>query len=222
MPERRQVGAPRLAHREERAGLRVLQAEAQEILGPVGRQDGDIALRHARPYARRLAGVFAAPDARARLGGGQAGEGRGVPVRHRAPYFNAFVIGIDQIAGLVFRRVDDRDLGRVAELVERLAGDVAVLHGEEARLVPLAVRPVAEISQDGVKFVAVEPLGDLVLIEALRARDALGQDLGIGIGRGRGVVAQGSTPSPGAWAWYFFSMSSTPGNISGFSGSQFS
>ena len=75
--------------REERARLRVAQAEAQKIVGPVGRQDGDIALHHARPDARRLAGMLAAPDARARLGGSGGGTRRrcAIPLIHGCPHF---------------------------------------------------------------------------------------------------------------------------------------
>ncbi len=79
--ERRQIGAAGLAHGQERARLRVADAEAQEVVGPVRRQDGDVALRHAGAGARGLAGIVAAANFLARLVRRQACE--------RAHCFNA-------------------------------------------------------------------------------------------------------------------------------------
>lgn len=80
--EFRQVRIAGLGHADQRAGLGVAQAEAEEVGGEVGGEDRDIALRHARGLACGVASVLAAADflaKRLRLGerrGGGFSHGR--------------------------------------------------------------------------------------------------------------------------------------------------
>jgi hypothetical protein len=65
--EHRQRGVARLRDAEQRAGLGIELAEAQEVAGELARQDGDVALhmrgRHAARRAAPLAGADARPGA---------------------------------------------------------------------------------------------------------------------------------------------------------------
>src|SRR3984957_13896817 len=63
-----------------------------------------------------------------------------------ASLFERFSVRIDEIAALVFRRVDDRHVRRVGELVERLARDAAILHDDHAALGPFAVLAEGDVA----------------------------------------------------------------------------
>jgi hypothetical protein len=67
-----EIRVARLRDREDRAGLRVRTAEAQEIGRPVARQDRDIALHNSGRTAGGLGPPLAAADAAADLAGALA------------------------------------------------------------------------------------------------------------------------------------------------------
>src|SRR5690349_6810878 len=66
LAQRRQLGTAGTAHGEDRAWLRILQAEADEIVGPIRRHDSNVALHLARRKPARMPLMLAAADARPR------------------------------------------------------------------------------------------------------------------------------------------------------------
>src|SRR5581483_10562762 len=82
-------------------------------------------------------------------------------------------VGIDQLAGGVFRRPQDGLAAVVSPLVEAVALDAVVLHLEHPRLGPFAVGAVFDLALDGLERVAADIVGELVLVEALGPLDRL-------------------------------------------------
>src|SRR5216110_2002971 len=71
------------------------------------------------------------------------------------------------LARLVLRRIEHHLLARLAPLLEVLVGDAAELDHQHARLRPFAVLVVADRADDGLHRVAVQVLGELLVLEAL-------------------------------------------------------
>src|SRR3984893_17892186 len=78
-------------------------------------------------------------------------------------YLFRLLLRVDLVAGLEFCRCEHGLLAHAAPGLEAGAFlDVVVLHLEEARLCPLAVRAVAPASHDGFELVLAEIVRDLV------------------------------------------------------------
>src|SRR6185436_6419412 len=83
------------------------------------------------------------------------------------------LVGIDQFAGLVFRR---REHGLVVHALPGLAlFDAVVLHLHHAGLGPLAARAVGPVAHDGLEGVLAVVIRNLVVLDALGAGDRLAQ-----------------------------------------------
>src|SRR6267142_5379456 len=96
----------------------------------------------------------------------------------------------DQLAGLVVVRVDHHLLARLAELLDVLVHHAAELRLHHAWLRPLAVLVPADRADDGLDLVAVQPRGELLLVERLGGADRLLEDLADGVIEGRQVKAE--------------------------------
>src|SRR5215468_8258062 len=78
------------------------------------------------------------------------------------------LVRVDHVAGLVFRRCEHGLIAHAAPGLEAGALlDVVILHLEEARLCPLAVRAVSPAAHDGFELVLAEIVRDLVVNGAL-------------------------------------------------------
>src|SRR6516225_6192379 len=82
-------------------------------------------------------------------------------------------IGFDDLAGAKFRWFEDRLRSGVAELLEVGALDVLELHLQYARLRPFTVLPIRDLADDRVERMAAYVIGELGLVEALRAFDRI-------------------------------------------------
>src|SRR5579864_595350 len=100
-------------------------------------------------------------------------------------------IRINQIAGLVGGRPQDRLFARILELHDIVAaGDMLELRVDDARLRPFAIGAEAYFADDGRDWMAVDIVGDLRRIEALRSLDPGSEDLRGRIRRGRISIAE--------------------------------
>src|SRR5437762_7227872 len=75
-------------------------------------------------------------------------------------------IGVGHLAGGIFVRPQDCLLGVGFPLIEIAALHIVELHLQNARLLPLAVRPESRIADGCLRGVSVQPVGALVLTEA--------------------------------------------------------
>src|SRR5690242_10243657 len=75
-------------------------------------------------------------------------------------------IGVLELARAQLRRIDDDRLAGRLELVDVAAADPAILHEDEARLLPLAVVGEFDLADDGVEGRGVDVLADPLLVEA--------------------------------------------------------
>src|SRR5262245_1017925 len=98
------------------------------------------------------------------------------------------LVRIDHLARFVLRR-RYHDLGRdVPELADVIALDVLELHLEHAGLRPFALGPEPHLADQRVERGLADVIGELVVVEAIRGRYRLLQDLKFGIAPGRDVV----------------------------------
>src|SRR5579863_3001715 len=96
-------------------------------------------------------GVFAAPPTARQQSGGLRPRRRPPAKWSSMMLFLRRAVGILELAGLQLRRVDDDRLAGLLELVDVVAGDAAVLHEDEARLLPFAVVGEFHVADDGVE-----------------------------------------------------------------------
>src|SRR5215471_16696688 len=99
-------------------------------------------------------------------------------------------VGIDRLAGGVFLRPQDRLLLVGLPLLQVAALDVVELDLQHARFFPLAVGTEGNVADDRLDRVLAQPIGKLVLIEALRRLDRSLQYLHVGICERRQVIAE--------------------------------
>ena len=86
----------------------------------------------------------------------------------RAPaLLPGFFEGLDQIAGLERRRLQDDLPTGLAELLDVLVDDAAELNHHDARRRPLAVLAVADRPHDGLQLVLAQVVGQHFVVEAL-------------------------------------------------------
>src|SRR4029077_13771054 len=76
-------------------------------------------------------------------------------------------VGVDRLASGVFVRPEDRLLGVGPPLLQIAALDVMVLDRQDARLRPFAIGAVFDVADYRRDRVCVQPVGELVLVEAL-------------------------------------------------------
>src|SRR5713101_1594547 len=86
-------------------------------------------------------------------------------------------VRIDDVAGLVLRRPQDDLPAAIAKLLEIVGRNVLELCEEQARFGPLAVAAERNVSDDRLETMAADVLGPLVIVEAVRLLDRLGQYL---------------------------------------------
>src|SRR5688572_19146608 len=91
---------------------------------------------------------------------------------------------IDDLAGLVLVRRQDRLGVHALELVQGAALDAVILHLHHPGLGPFAVGAVFDVAHDGLHGVLAQEGGDVVVLDALGALDAPLQHLEIGIAPG--------------------------------------
>src|SRR5580704_11292865 len=99
-------------------------------------------------------------------------------------------IGQDGVAGLVFVGPDHRLALAVAEIIDAGAGDVLELDGQDARFSPLALVAEGDVADHGLESVGADVVGDLVLVEALRALDRVAPDLEVRVRPRDEVIAE--------------------------------
>src|SRR5438045_9096741 len=97
-------------------------------------------------------------------------------------------IGVGHRAGGILVRPQDCLLGVGFPLIEIAALHIVELHLQNARLLPLAVRPECKIADDCLDRVFAQPVSELVLIEALRPLDRRLAPLQIGVGERRQII----------------------------------
>src|SRR5947207_15527311 len=95
-----------------------------------------------------------------------------------------------QLAVLVLRGIEDHLAMAGQILLEPVTLHVLELHEQHARVLPLAEFVEANLAHDGVESIAVDVLGQRVVIEALGRRDRLFEHLHGGIGEGRLIEAE--------------------------------
>src|SRR2546430_14229546 len=86
--------------------------------------------------------------------------------------FLCAAIGVGRLAGGIFVRPQDCLLGVGLPLIEIAALHIVELHLQNARLLPLAVRPECKIADDCLDGVFAQPVGELVLIVAVLPLDS--------------------------------------------------
>src|SRR5262245_2331278 len=113
---------------------------------------------------------------------------------HEGPGYDSallrLLVGVDQLAGLEPGRTDDGLHVHALELIELVALDAVILHGNEARLGPLALLAELHIAHHGLEGGGAEVLGELLVIEAVGTLDGLLDELDVGITPGAEVVAE--------------------------------
>src|SRR6188474_1447130 len=95
-----------------------------------------------------------------------------------------------QLSGRKTLRIDDHLRARLLELVEPIALDVLVLHPEDARILPFAVRRIFDLADDGIEAVGLDVVPELLLIEAADGRHRLLQHLAVRVGEGWNEIAE--------------------------------
>ena len=70
------------------------------------------------------------------------------------------------------------------------SGHAVILHLQHARLGPLAVLAEFDVAHDGLELVAVQVIGELVVVDALGAFDRLAEHLEIGIAPAAKIIAE--------------------------------
>ncbi len=86
--------------------------------------------------------------------------------------------------------MDDHLRARLLELLEPVPLDALVLNPQHAWMLPFAVGRIFHIADDGLEFVGLEIVAELLLVEAADRRDSLGEHLAVGIGEGRDKKAE--------------------------------
>src|SRR6185437_8408258 len=97
---------------------------------------------------------------------------------------------IDHVARFERGRRQHDLLVRIFELLDAVAADVLELHLEHPRLRPFAFLAELDVAIHRLEGVRADVVGDLLLIEALRLRHGLGQDLHVGVRDRRHVIAE--------------------------------
>ena len=94
------------------------------------------------------------------------------------------------VARFQFGRVDNDLFAGLLELLDVGADDVLILHQQNARFGPFALRREADIADDGLERLLVNVFGELAVIEAAHRFDRLLEDLHFRVGEGRNVDAE--------------------------------
>src|SRR5262245_22543293 len=101
------------------------------------------------------------------------------------------LVRVDHVAGLVFRRCEHGLIAHAAPGLEAGALlDVVILHLEEARLCPLAVRAVSPAAHYGLELVRAEIVRDLVVSGALGPTDRFAKHGDIGVAPSPEIIAE--------------------------------
>src|SRR5580704_6365590 len=99
-------------------------------------------------------------------------------------------VGSSQLPGLQGFRLQDDLLPWLAELVEVIVRDIAILVPDDAALDPVAVRSEFDRSDDRVGGVSVQPFRHLVLIDGAGGRHRGGDQLTAGVKERREEMAE--------------------------------
>src|ERR1700690_4385156 len=89
-----------------------------------------------------------------------------------------------------FGRVDNDLLAGLLELLDVRTNNVLILHQQNSRLGPFALRREADIADDSLERFLVNVFGELTVIEASHRFDRLLENLHFRVGEGRNVDAK--------------------------------